>query len=243
MVDGPVESEFDVPVARPQPSLANPTVIGLFTLLLAFFIVLVNISTMAEQRARAVLFGVSSAFSSTDYGPGRFPAASMAGDLPGSIPEIGRLVAAAIPVARAEASANGRRLRVEVPLSALFSGDTDADDTGKGAAPALTASAGALAVEMARTLTARPPGQRFDVEVLASRAEDKRLAEATAQAATMAEALVARGAPRDSVAIGLGQGAPGMLVLVFYVRSHDEGRVDFRDLGVADLDANRGTRR
>ena len=208
------DSDFEVLAPRPAPPLAGPLLLGLFMLMLAVFIILVGYSTVAEQRAREVLLAMTETFRPTatfhvvapaeDQGPGT-----------GNFPALGRIVQVGIPSARAEGAPSATRLRLGIATAALF---------GRTRGTILEPSAKTLLADLARALAAAPDGQRFDVEYLIGHGRDADNALATARAAVVAEALIAAGAPRGGVSVGLIPSPMDQSSIVFNVRPADNGR-------------------
>ena len=226
-------SEFEArPLARPAASIASPLLLGLFMLMLAIFIILVSLSTVAEHRARAVIQGMATTFKSAAAVVNFVPPLGLDPEAPGTgnFPELGRLVQAAIPGARAETPPAAARLRLAVPSAALF---------GKGRSAALAPDGRNLLGELARGIAARPQGLRYDVEFLVGRGRVGDWPLAAARGAAVAETLIAAGAPRDSVAIGILAGAVEQASFVFYVRPANDGRLDFDAIELRERGAGR----
>ncbi|MBI3451781.1 MAG: hypothetical protein HY057_02910 [Rhodospirillales bacterium] len=207
----PDSPAFETPPVRPSAEVATPTLLGLYMLLLAFFILLVSMSTRVEHRANAVIEAVGTTFNSRPAtGDGRAAMVVPAGEAAtlGFLPEAGRLVAAAIPLARVDQLREGRHLRLSVPASELFA---------SGAATLLP-EAETLLRQIAALLAGRPAGMRFDVEFLAGRDKDGDLAAAASRAAAVVRALQATGAPADSLAAGIVDGDGRTAIFSFFVR-------------------------
>lgn len=206
---------------------ALPVYLGLFLLVLAFFIVLVSMSTIEKLKSNAVMNSLTSAFSSI-LPPATTPAPflSLEGDIlaaPQFQAQIGELFSTAIQVAKVEVVQPGRLMRVAMPAESLFvAGETQ-----------IKPEHFPLLDRVVATLSGRPPGLRFDMEfVLGVRTGpgralpvDQRLE--LARAGAFAREMARRGAPPDSVSIGLSPADPGEAVMWFYVRGEDETRLRF----------------
>jgi flagellar motor protein MotB len=216
-----------VPPSSEAVNPALPVYLGLFLLVLAFFIVLVSMSTIEKVRSNAVMNSLTSAFSSI-LPPTNTPAPflSLEGDIlaaPQFQAQIGELFSTAIQVAKVEVVQPGRLMRVAMPAESLFV---------EGQAQ-VKPEHYPLLDRVVATLSGRPPGLRFDMEfVLGVRAGAGRAlpVEQTlemARAGAFAREMARRGAPPDSVAIGLSAGDPGDAVMWFYVRGEEETRLRF----------------
>lgn len=206
----------------PGPSIVSPTLLGLYVILLAFFILLGSISQRSEGRVRAVIDGIQNTFNRESAGEaGDTAIAEREGETPvsGFLPEMGRLTATAFPLARVDQLHGSRRLHATVALGDLFDAET----------ATLTGPGTELLRQIARAIATRPIGVRYDVEFLVVRGQDERQALAVSRATAFAEGLIAAGAPRDSVAIGLAVGDARFSALRFFVRPASEGRTDLRD--------------
>src|SRR5262245_10416478 len=153
-------SEFEVVPLRPAPPLAGPLLLGLFMLMLATFIILVSFSTVAEQRAHAVISAMAETFRAppkvvfvppvpADHTPGT-----------GNFPELSRLIQVGIPGSRVESPPSATRVRLGVATAALF---------GRGHGVKLAGEASALLGEVARRLLAPAANQSYSVEYLIGR--------------------------------------------------------------------------
>ena len=86
---------------------------------------------------------------------------------------------------------------------------------------------------IAAILGGRPPGIRFDMEFVIGTpyGNDGMLAEKQtlerSRAGGFAREILARGAPQDSISIGLSPGDPKQITIRFYVRHTDDVRLEF----------------
>lgn len=196
--------------------------LSLYLLVLAFFILLVTISTFEPVKSDAVMVSLNSAFKSVR--PVRTDLTvftSKSGPIIASeqfMQEVENLFAAALGVTRVETVQPGRVMRVTMDTDSLF----DPDSTN------IRESQIELVDRMIASLSGRPRGFHFDMEfVIGNRAApDRTLSlEPTLEmtrAGEFAKQFLARGVPPDAISIGIRQGDPDELVLWFYVRSADE---------------------
>jgi len=218
----------DTELAQPGNEAANASLavyLGLFLLVLAFFIVLVSMSTIEKVKSNAVKNSLTSAFSSI-LPPTTNPATflSLEGEIlaaPQFQAQIGELFSTAIQVAKVEVVQPGRLMRVVVPVESLF-GESKTQ---------VKPEQYPLLDRVVATLSGRPPGLRFDMEfVLGTRAATGRALPLDqtlemARAGAFAREMARRGAPPDSVAIGLTAGDASEAVMWFYVRGEEEARL------------------
>jgi len=222
--------EFD-PLARPQPvSTAGHTTalfLSLYVLVLAFFIVLVTISSFETLKSRAVMDSLTSTFASL-LRPSADPTAFTAkeGDFLAAQAfqeQIAAVFSTSIRVARVEVVHPGRFMRVAMPAESLFL--PEAADIRETQLPLLD--------RIVASLSVTTPGLRYDMEFLIGgvRGPGGMLAAEqtleTARAGAFARAMLGRGAPPDAVAVGLRPGDPSEIVLRFFVRPLDEVRLEW----------------
>lgn len=202
--------------------------LGLYLLILAFFILLVSISTTESVRAKAVMEGLSSTFStlmppSTD--PTHF--ASKEGDFLGAGQEfqeqIASVFATEIQITKVEVVTPGRVMRVVMPADALF-------QTGKAV---LREAQFPLLDKVVAELSRRTPGMRYELEfVIGARfavGNDLPVGQTleSERAGSMARAMAERGVPPGGVTVALKPGDPKEVVLWFLSRPLEEARVRF----------------
>ena len=207
----------------PAPSIVSPTLLGLYVILLAFFILLGSISQRSEGRVRAVIDGIHNTFNSesaAETGDTALGEREGEAPSPGFLAEMGRLTATAFPLARVEQVYGSRRLQATVAVVDMFRAET----------AELTPSGVNLLRQIAQAMATRPSGRRYDVEfIMVGGDGEQQRALAVARATAFVEALLAAGASRDSVAIGLAPGDARVAALRFFVRPANEGRVDLRE--------------
>jgi outer membrane protein OmpA-like peptidoglycan-associated protein len=199
--------------------------LALFLLLLSFFILLNSLSSFETKRARSVIGSLNGTFAGRET-------ANPAGPFieTGNRTAVERFQSAlraalltAVPAARLARSEDGRQIEAHFAMSELFSGGE----------AALRPDRERLLRGIAAALRDRPADLRFDVELLLGSGADGTAPNAAGEALTraragvFARALVARGAPKDAIAVGIGGGAPGEVLLRFRVRDAGEGRLDF----------------
>lgn len=217
-------------ILRPAPTEQDGptgTVFGflsLFLLVLAFFIVLVTISTVETVKSKAVMRSLTSTFTPiVPVGPEPDAFTAKEGEILGGAAfqeKITGLFSTAFQVAKVKVVKPGRLMQVEMPAGALFA---------DGAARVRPAAQPFLD-RIVAALGARPPGIRFDVEFVigAGAPPDRMLPVAQtlemARAGAFAREMLARGAPPKSLSIGLQPGDPAAVTIRFYVRSGDESR-------------------
>ncbi|MEO5338612.1 MAG: hypothetical protein H7841_17255 [Magnetospirillum sp. WYHS-4] len=216
---------------RQEESTSSPTLalfLGLYLLILAFFILLVSISTTEDAKAKAVMEGLTSTFASL-LSPTSDPTnfTSKEGDLVAAGAEfqeqIAGTFAAEIQITRVEAVTPGRAMRVVMPADALFVADQ----------AHLRDNQMPLLDRIVAELSRRSPGMRYEMElVLNSKyaiGRDLPVGQTleSARAGTFARAMAQRGVPPESVSVALKPGEPKELVLWFLSRPLDEARVRF----------------
>ncbi|MFV3073075.1 hypothetical protein [Niveispirillum fermenti] len=180
--------------------------LGLFILLLAFFILLNSVSHFHDEKVGAVIRSVDDAFSSQALLTGA------PGDRQQSLREaaravrdLGDLIRAELPLAKVEAGQEAGTLFIALPAAALFSGDGQSirpDQQG-------------LMDRIARVLEPRGSGVAVRAEILFAAPDDADTGPLVARAGSLARALTALGADAPSLSVGLekGQRAGGMRLL------------------------------
>ena len=222
--------EYPIPAA-PQYDGRSSTVIvflSLFLLILAFFIVLVTISTFEKVKSKAVMSSVTTAFT-TNLPPRTEPTTDFTakeGDvLAGQVfqERITGVFATTMQVAKVEIVKPGRMMRAEMPSNAIFFEGEDR----------IRPNAFTFLDRIVAALSARPPGLRFDMEfVIGTAYNDDHVLPVhqtleMSRAGAFAREMVSRGAPPDSLSIGLAPGDRDLITIRFYVRHQDEIRLRF----------------
>ena len=200
---------------RRDPTLVQ--VLSLYLLLLAFFVILFNISKVEQFKTTVVTDSLNSTFSSRGQ-PTKNPAllASALGIIvadPAVQQRIGQLIRAEFPISEVREIKPGSILEVRVPVDELFEGDDVAPNRLQ------------MTERLAGALGGAPPGMRYDVDLMVGIAADTEAdvdgshrALSLARAGNLAARLVAAGAPSGHVAAGLERGDPKWARLLFYVR-------------------------
>ena len=201
--------------------------LSLFLMVLAFFIVLVAISTVEEAKSKAVMHSLTSTFTTllpTGDKPTDFTAKE--GEVLGRQEfqeKVTGIFATSLQVAKVKVVKPGSLMRARMPASAMFyEGETRFRQN--------------VFPFMDRTIAAlggRPPGLRFDMEFVIGAPYTDNLnlpAQETlemARAGSFVREMIARGAPPDSLSIGLSPGDPEQITMRFYVRQQDEVQLRF----------------
>ncbi len=199
--------------------------LGLYLLVLAFFILLVSISTRETIRSQAVMDSLTSAFSAvlpprTDLTAFNAKQGNVLARLRFQ-EEITKIFTTAMSVARIRVVRPGRLMQIVVPTDTIFfAGEAR-----------IRPPQYALMDRIVTTLSGAPAGLRYELEFVvgtpggAGGALDAQGSLEMRRAATFARELTARGGSRRSLAIGLKPGDPARTVISFYVRAEDEGLV------------------
>lgn len=185
--------------------------LGLFMLMLAFFILLNAISHFHQDKVGAVIRSVDQAFAMPLTGRG-----GAGGEEAGqqaaaaSLRDLGDLVRTQLALAKVDAGADGTTLAVILPASDLFVGDT----------LAIRPDRIALMDRVAATLAPRPQGVQIQAEILFATQGVADSAPLVARAGAMARALVANGVPPAPLSVGLERGtAAGQVRFLFTLPS------------------------
>jgi hypothetical protein len=213
----------------PQPESAGQgrnvlQLLALFLLLLSFFILLDSRSSFEATRAQNVIGSLTETFgkrTARDFEE-PFVAAGNRAALERFQARLRAAFLSAVPSSTLDASEGGKLMQITLSADELFA---------RGA-PALRTDRDRLVHEIAAALAQRPADLRFELEAVLSPGRDGEGA-ARERAGTLAEALVERGAPKDAVATGLGQGSSGAVRLRFYIRDANEGRLSFAPVTAA----------
>lgn len=185
--------------------------LGVFILLLAFFILLNSISHFHDEKVGAVIHSVDQAFSSQALLTGA------AGDrqharreAARAVQDLGDLIRAELPLAKVEAGAQTGTLVVALPAVNLFLAD----------GTAVRPSHQAMLDRMARALEPRGHGVSVRAEFLFATKGETDPAPLVARAGVLARAVTALGADPASLSVGLETGAEaGQVRLLFSVHA------------------------
>lgn len=203
--------------ARIDPSLS--LFLGLYLLILAFFILLVSLSTIEEMKARAVMESLSTAFGN-EQPVGTTPG-NEGGDGSSLVAEefvaaVGRMVR----VAEIEVIEPGRLLRVVLPPSLVFA-----------AVDKPRASLHPLIDRAVASLSSPPAGLQVEMEfALAPGAEPASRALAARRADAFAREMLARGAPPALISIALAPAAGNNAWLTFRLKANATTSVAMPDV-------------
>lgn len=223
-----IDLNFDPPPQEPakSPDIV-PIFLGLFLLVLAFFIMLVSISTFEKVKSTAVMDSLSSTFTSvlpptsnpTDFN-------SKDGDiLAGQAfqEEITAIFSTAVQVERIEVVQPGRLMHLRFRASEIF--QDQKTELREDQTPLLD--------RIVAALSNRPPGLRQDMEIVSGTRVigDSGLPVAQniqmARMGELARALTSRGAPPDSITVGIKDADPGTITIWFWVRAVEETTEQF----------------
>ncbi len=201
--------------------------LALYLLVLAFFIVLVSISSIEEVRSKAVMDSLTSTFASLMPPTTELTAfTTLEGDVLAGQKfqeEITNIFASAIQVVDINVMQPGREMRIRMPADVLFvPGEPGVRPN---LLPMLDRAVAAMGSPTA--------GMRHDMElVLGSDAVERDILPigqtlALARVGAFGREMITRGAPPTSVTVGLQPGHPDVVTLWFFVRSADEGGMPF----------------
>lgn len=208
------------------PPNAISLFLSLFLLVLAFFIVLVSISTLEEVKSNAVKDSLTSAFK-TVIPPSTDPTEFTSDDgdvLAGQQfqEQITGIFATTLQIARIEVVQPGRIMRVKLPTNAMY---VDGESTIRPVAvPVLD--------RIVAVLSARPPGLRFDMEFVIGSPYTSGASLPVGQTmefervGNLAREMSARGVPPDSVAVGIQPGRADQVTIWFFIRQESENRLE-----------------
>lgn len=223
-------SEFDAtPLEKGHGDNTLALFLGLYLLILAFFILLVTISSVEKVKSSAVMDSLTSTFK-TLIPPSTSLTAfqSKEGDVLAGQQfqeEITGIFATTLQVAKVEIVQPGRLMRVKMSVDTLFHENK----------PDVREAHFAFADRIVASLSGRPPGVRFDMEFLIGNPDGLTALYKTGatlpmqRAASFAAAMEARGAPPDSMSVGFLPGKPDDVIINFFVRTDEEARLLFDD--------------
>lgn len=188
-----------------------PLYVGLFLVLLSFFIMLVASSRTEMAKAPAVgqtprVRPEAQSGRSRPEEDRPTPTATALGELGGDLAGLLRL-------ARGEQAGRGEELRVTLPVSELFASNS----------AELREETTPFIDRIVAALGAPPPGSRLDLSFSLNRPKGEpqgdEFALAIRRDAAFARTLVARGAPPAAIAIGIAPGESGLALLAFRYRA------------------------
>ena len=198
--------------ARRDPTLI--LILSLYLLLLAFFILLNNISEVEKARSKAVSGSLQSTFSSRGR-PTSNPApfTTAIGNVPSEESlegRLGALVRAELRLASFDVIKPGRLMQLRVHESALFAGpDNELSATGR-----------RLIDKIAGEIGNPPRGVRYEVEILLSRAGagGDALKNRIRRAAALSQALAGAKVRRGTIAAGVEHAESAEARFLFEIR-------------------------
>ena len=201
--------------------------LGLFLLILAFFIMLVSISTIEDTKSKQVMDSLSSAFAELmqpTTEPTEF--VSQHGDVlePDAFQaEMTDVFTTAIAVAKVNVVTPGRDMRVDLIARELFEPKS----------LSLRLAHLPMIDRVVASLNRNPPGIRFQTKIMAAVQDPSAdVREGTSRTAlervgAITRLLIERGAPPETVSGGVYAGAPGGMRFDFHIRLEDELVADF----------------
>ena len=202
--------------------------LGLYLVVLAFFILLVTMSTLEESKSKKVMDSLSSTFTSimppsADLQTFR----SKDGDVLAGQEfqqQVTGIFATALGIDKVKTVQPGRQMRLMLQSDALFF------DNEARIRPAMYP----LLDRTVAALSNRPAGLRFDLEFVVgtATAEDGKTmpVEQTLEvlrAGAFARAMNERGIPPDSLSVGMRPGHVGEIVIWFYTRDIEASKLRF----------------
>lgn len=201
--------------------------LGLFLLLLAFFILLNALATREEIRTRAVINSLILTFQAPKEEVRSkeifISALAPVPDPEDIIEQFERIWVAAIPLLKMERLSQGRTMQVIMPTNELFVGPGDD----------LRSDRQTLFVNTAKALSYKADGFVNELEfVFGSGREEGSDGDSVQirRAAAISRELVANGAPPDTVTVGTQWGEARRIRMRFHVREAAKAYVDFGEL-------------
>lgn len=214
---------------KSDPGRSITLFLALYLLVLAFFILLVSISTIEDVKSKALMESLSSTFSAvlpprTDLTAfnattGEFLAADEFQR------QVTGLFSTVVGVIKVETIQPGRLMRVEIEGDSLFEVDQAVVRDGQSD----------FMDRLVSALSSNPPGLRFEMEVVAPTPWQDgetlpiRPNLAIERIGAFARELLKRGAPPEGVAIGLRGSEASTFEIWFHIRAEDENRIRFED--------------
>ncbi len=210
-----------------DPTLA--LFLGLYLILLAFFVLLNTMATLKDDRVKAVLGSLLSTFSTeilNTSAPTEFTAS--VGDILATDEyhrEIRDFFEVAVPLSRVEFYSAGTVMQIRVPANQVF-------ETGS---MIIRKDRNELVDRVARAMSRRVQGLRYDLEFstftgpfLAPPSNSGPIL-AVVRSGAFARDLVNRGIAPEALTIGAQPGNPAELQMTFLVRIVDQARVHFAE--------------
>ncbi|NQV54881.1 MAG: hypothetical protein HQ503_03410 [Rhodospirillales bacterium] len=227
-MEQPVQFQRSVPTGRGISTTIQ--FLSLYLLVLAFFILLVTISTFENVKSKAVMDSLNSTFApvrrpSTELtvftsNSGRFIGAQEFQDV------LNGLFTTALGVEKIEIVQPGSIMRVILDADSLFHRGTV--KIREGQIP--------LVDRIIASLSSRPPGLHYDIEFIVGSEPNGTELLPTGQSLQMARAgsfvreMLSRGTPPDTISIGMRSDEPDKIEMWFYVRPSSEVGAVYRAL-------------
>ena len=194
--------------------------LSLYLLILAFFILLVTISTVDKKKLDDVVASIKSDAELDKRETGPILAGQVFQD------KTTELFATALGVEKIEIMQLGKVMRIQMTADAIF--EPESDVVKKSQQPTID--------RVIAALSSRPPGYQFDMEFVVGSAYSSGQNLPTQETIEMRRAgsfireMLSRGAPPDAVSIGLGHIDDGQAVMWFYVRSPNDAKKFYKRL-------------
>ena len=224
----PLQEEFDDPTeGKDEGKDSVALFLALYLLVLAFFILMVSISSIELAKSKAALRSIAETFSnvmptSTQL---TFVSNSKGKDAAGQQfqKEVTQIFSTVIQVTSSDVIEPGRLMRVQLDSDILFEpGTAKVQEANHPFLDRIVAS-----------LSARPPGFRFDMEfIIGSSYQEGNIMPVDqtlemSRAGAFVRAMLSRGVPPDSVTVGIQPGDPKEISIWFYVRSIEDTYLKF----------------
>jgi hypothetical protein len=198
--------------------------LSLYLLVLAFFILLVTISTFEKVKSSAVMDSLNSTFATvlppstelTDFNSKSGPI--LAGQA--FQDKTNNLFATTLGVEKIEVIQPGRIMRVQMAADSLFEIDK----------AVMREAQRPMIDRLIASLSSRPPGFQFDMEFVIGSAYATGTSLPIGETLEMKRAgafvqeMLGRGVPPDAISIGMRHGEEGQVVMWFYVRSPEDAQ-------------------
>ena len=195
--------------------------LALNLLILAFFILLVSMSTFEANKTKAVVDSMNSVFSPMEKIKIETVFSSKSGNIIAADEfqdHVEGVFSTAIGLVKIEIVKPGRVMKVVMPVTRFFEPNSDT----------IRGENLPLVDRIISSISARPSGYRFDMEFVIGRETNGSGLSPISQTLQMARAgafarsMLSRGIPGDSISIGMRDGDPQSVTMWFYIRSSDE---------------------
>lgn len=197
--------------------------ISLYSLLLAFFILLFTYATVSKHKAEVVSGSVKKSFlkgEKSDLQKEQVPLSPYGQELllEKSYGEIRRVSKELLAIEDANIIQDGDRLILRLPVFLLFPDDSTQIDDKK------------LFIEkMADSVTTSPQGLQLDIEFKMPRLPEVKTLDALTvnRSGSFARMLVQMGVPENAIYVGMSEGEKEMVEITFSPRNVDSTRMEF----------------